>query len=279
MKKNILTLLLLVALLAPEFAANAQTEPQTVNLNVPFTSEAPDGLMVGNWKNACEEASIVMIEQFYAGNTTTKLPTTQAKNLMNRYFGIANKIFGGNANENAKQIAQLMNQYSTSSAATIVQNPTLDQIKDELNTGRPVIALIYGKGLNPRIDFLVGGSYYHTFVIVGYDNNTNEFIVNDVGDLRQGLDLRYKYDIVLGALHDYNHTTKRTDGPPTVIFTSQRILAKAKGSNRIYLISNNTRQYITAPSVFKTRGWKWSLVQTVDKNWLNSFPAGTAVTQ
>lgn len=248
-------------------------------LPVPFTSEAPDGLMIGNWKNACEEASIVMIDQFYAGNTVKKLPITQAKKLMSRYFTIANKIFGGNANEDAKQIAQLMNQYSTSSAARIVKNPTLDQIKNELAGGRPVIALLYGKGLNSRIDFLAGGSYYHTFVIIGYDDNTNEFIVNDDGDLKLGLDLRYKYDTILGALHDYSYTTQRTDGPPTVIFTSQRILAKTKNSNRIYLISDNTRQYITAPSVFKNRNWKWSLVQTVDKNWLNSFPAGTAITQ
>lgn len=251
----------------------------TVDLSVPFTSEAPDGVMIGNWKNACEEASIVMIEQYYLGNTETNLAKSEAKNLMTRYFNIENKIFGSNANADAAQIKKLMNEYSPYATSTLVQNPTLNQIKSELSAGRPVIALVYGKGLNPRIDFLAGGSYYHTFVIRGFDETTGEFIANDDGDLKLGLDLRYKYDTILGALHDYNYATHKTDGAPTVIFTKQRILAKTVRSSRIYLISDNTSQYITAPSVFKNHGWKWSLVQTVTADWLNKFASGAAVTQ
>jgi len=251
----------------------------TVNLPVPFTSEAPDGLMVGNWKNACEEASIVMVEQYYFGNSETNLTKSEAKNLMTGYFTIENKIFGSNANANAAQINKLLTEYSPYATGTIARNPTLTQIKNELTAGRPVIVLVYGKGLNSRIDFLAGGSYYHTFVIRGFDDTTGEFIVNDDGDLTMGLDLRYKYDTILGALHDYNYATHKTDGAPTVIFTKQRILAKTADSGRIYLISDNTRQHITAPSVFKNHGWKWSLVQTVTKNWLNKFKSGVDMTQ
>ena len=86
-----------------------------------------------------------------------------------------------------------------------------------------MIALVYGFALhNQNIDFLTGGSYYHTFVIRGYDDVTSEFIVNDDGDLYHGLDLRYSYDTILGALRDYSHKTGKTVPPPTVLFTSAK---------------------------------------------------------
>lgn len=257
---------------------NTARAADLVNLAVPFTPEAPDGLMVKPWNNACEEATLAMLDEYYSGNKNPTIPKAAAKKTILKYINIENKIFGYNGNTNAQEMTKLVNGYSKYFEAQIVRNPTLEQIKNELDAGRPTIALVYGFELNnPRIIFSRGGSYYHTFVIKGFDDNTKEFIVNDNGDFKKGLDLRYKYDTILGALRDYNHKTQKTEKPATALFTSQRMLAKTKDSNKVYLIKNDKKYHITSPLIFKNRGWKWNLVITASKEWLNKFEDGPAM--
>lgn len=264
-------LLLLIFILLPAAASAASS-----SLAVPFIPELPDGKIVHPWIDGCEEASIAMIEQYYQGITST--PRSQAKIIMQNYFNIENKIFGGNANTDSQQTAKLINEYSKYFESQIIKNPTLDQIKEQIGAGRPVIAFVNGFNLgNPRIPFARYGSYYHTFIINGFDDSNKEFIVNDDGDYEKGLDLRYKYDTLMGTLHDYNNKTKKTDGTPVVLFSMQRMLVKTAASNRIYLIRDNQKHHVVSPDVFKNHSWKWSLVQVVDKNWLDKFPAGDTV--
>jgi len=274
MSKFILSLLLVTSGLGIS-TAHAK---ELVNLPVPYISEAPDGLMVKPWNNSCEEASTAMLDEYYAGNRDKKTAKTKAKKSILRYVEIENKVFGYNGNTNAAEMIKIINEYSMYFEAIIKINPTLDDIKNELTADRPIIALLYGKNLNnPRIQFSRSGSYYHTFVIKGFDDETEEFIVNDNGDFTKGLDLRYKYDTILGALRDYNHKTQLTEKPATVLFTSQRMLVKTVGNNKIYLIKDNKKSYVSSPAVFKTRGWKWSFVQTVSKTWLEKFQSGPAI--
>lgn len=259
-------------------ASNEVPPSSILNLPVPFTPEAPDGLMVKPWNNSCEEASLVMLDEYYSGKRYLTTPKTTAKKLILSYIDIENRIFGYNANTNAKEMTVLANEYSKYFEARVVTNPTLEQIKAELRAERPVIALVYGFELNnPRIIFSRTGSYYHTFVIKGFDDETQEFIVNDNGDLKQGLDLRYTYDTILGALRDYNHKTQKTEKPATALFTNQRMLVKILGSSKVYLIKDNQKHYITSPQIFKDYGWKWSLVTTVDKAWLDKFSTGNSL--
>ena len=42
-----------------DFGTDGVVTENLVNLPVPFTPEAPDGLMVKPWNNSCEEASLV----------------------------------------------------------------------------------------------------------------------------------------------------------------------------------------------------------------------------
>lgn len=291
MKKRFSKFILFI--LTTFFYASASLAAPTadfVNLPVPFTPEAPDGLMIKPWNNACEEATLVMLDEYYSGhrlsgvppkggdNTNLTIPKTKAKKSILNYINIENKIFGYNGNTDAKEMAQLANEYSKYFEARVVTNPTLAQIKDELKAKRPVAALVYGFKLqNPRILFSRSGSYYHTFVIKGFDDKTKEFIVNDNGDLKKGLDLRYSYDTIMDALADYSHKTKTTVNPATVLFTSQRILVKTKNSGKIFLIKDGQKHYISSPQVFKKRGWKWGLVMTVEKSWLDNFQTGEAL--
>lgn len=259
-------------------ATKIQAAADMVYLSVPYVPEAPDGLMVKPWNNSCEEASTAMLDEYYSGNRDKGITKAKAKKSILYYINIENKLFGYNGNTDAAEMTKVINEYSKYFEAKIKIDPTLEDIKDELREGRPVIPLLYGKDLNnPRIQFARSGSYYHVFVIKGFDDETEEFIVNDNGDLKQGLDLRYSYDTIMGALRDYDHKTSKTVKPATVLFTSQRILAKTADSGRIYLIKDNKKYYVSSPVVFKNRAWKWSFVQIVSKAWLDKFQSGSAI--
>lgn len=193
-------------------------KPDKYILDVPYISEAPDGNFSGNWKNGCEEASITMVEKYYAGQKSVGV--IEAMSFMQNLFDTEDRLYGTNASTDAAQTIKIINNY-TSFSALIKDNPTIEDIRRQIRIKRPVISLHYGFDLqNPDIPFSRVGSYYHMLVIVGYDNKAQEFITNDDGDMKSGKDHRYDYNLFMNSLHDYNLALNRTDGPPRVIFTS-----------------------------------------------------------
>jgi len=259
------------------FPAISLAQADFATLSIPYTSEIPDGKWVAPWNNACEEASIVMVEQYYLGNKNKTINRTTAKNLMWPLFKYEDKKIKTNADTDAKFTKLLIDEYTTFDA-TIKDNPTLEDIKEEISAGHPVITLHYGFGLkNPLIPFRRTGSSYHVMVLKGYDDAKKEFIVNDPGNHTSGLDYRYKYDIIMGTLHDFNYKTKKVDGPARVLFTQPKQLVKIKGGSSIYLVKDDAKHIILNPSVFKTRNWKWSAVKNVTAEWLGQFTTGTPI--
>lgn len=271
MKKLFLLLLLL------PLTANAQTStPSKVSLPVPFYWEIPDGVWVRPWNGACEESAISAAEGYYLGRPKQIVSKADEKRQMLPLFPIEDKLFGYDSDTDAAENLKLINDY-TSFDAILKTNPTLDEIKAELAAGHPVISMHYGYALkNPRHRFRAGASSYHVMTITGYDDSTGEFLVNDP-ELPDGIDFRYKYDIILTTLHDFNHTTKHADGPAVVLFTRPKQIVKAVGGSRIYLIRDNKKYYIASPAVFKNHRWSWSLVKTVDKGTLDGMQNGSAI--
>jgi len=272
-KKIILFILLLFPSLV--FAIDKQKEAdkqkEIANLDVPFISEAPEKIWSGPWINACEEASVTMVDNFYIGKN--KISPKEAAILMNKLFAWQNKIYKSNANSNASRTTEMVLKNNLSFKTQIVRNPTLEQIKNELRAGRPVISLHYGLDLkNPDLVFRRNGSAYHMLVIKGFDDNTEDFIVQDNGSHKNGVDFRYKYDILMSSLHDYNHKTNRTDGPATVIFTKQYFVAKVAGIPAIYLVEEGVKKPFPHSGIFKDMGWKFSQVRRVSKKFLDSLP-------
>ncbi len=265
---NIIILLAFFILSLPA-PASAQS---SVNLAVPFSPQVPDNQWIKPWNNACEEVSVVMVREYYAGKD--KITKDDAKKSMNSLFKIEDKIFGSNADTDAYRTNKLINEY-TDFGAKIVDNPTLEQIKDELKAGRPVITFHHGKDLpNNNHRWRAGGSYYHVMVLTGFDDEKQEFFVNDGGDYYTGLDYRYTYDIILNTLHDFNH---KTDGPARVLFTWSKNLAKTNDNHPVYLISHDIKQYIAHPNLFKKYGWKWNKIKIVTQDWLDSLQTGPAI--
>ena len=96
-------------------------------------------------------------------------------------------------------------------------NPTVEDIKAELDAQHPVIFLVNMYTLYQERDLK---DSYHVGVISGYDDEKKEFILQDPARSQK----RYSYDRVMSALHDYQLDTKEADGTPTVIFTAPNIL-------------------------------------------------------
>jgi len=206
---------------AAEPEANSEPEPEKpptkASFDVVYINESPDGSWDGPWKNGCEEAAIVMVDKYYKG--TSSVSVTEAKTAMQRLFDEQDRRWGSNANSDGTRTVELIKTHADFQA-TLVHDPSIDDIKAELQAKRPVITLHKGFDLhNPNIPFLATGSSYHNLVIVGYDDETEEFIVNDDGDTKAGKNRRYDYDILMNSLHDYNYATKLTDLPPVAIFT------------------------------------------------------------
>jgi len=194
--------------------------PNFVQLAVPYINEAPEGIWEGPWKNACEEASITMIEKYYQGKNEVSIK--EAKEFMIMLFEKQNEIWNSNTDADAQRATRLIHEY-TNYQAKIIIDPTIEKIKEQLNLGQPVISLHYGKELNnPNIPFLTTGSYYHMMVIIGYDNQTQEFITNDDGDIKTGAAHRYDYDLFMNSLHDFIFETRQANGPAKVIFTQKK---------------------------------------------------------
>lgn len=188
-----------------------------VVFDIPYVNEAPLGVFAGPWKNACEEASITMVEGYYLGKKT--IENKEAEEFMNMLFEKENILYGSNSNSDAARTAEIINKYSSYSAF-IKENPTLEEIKSEINQGRPVLTPNYGFGLkNPNIPFLLSGSSYHMVVVIGYNDQTREFITNDSGDAKTGTGYRYGYDLFMSTVRDYDYSTNKVSGPSRAIFT------------------------------------------------------------
>lgn len=230
------------------------------------------------WSGACEEASIAMVDQFYLGTARIDIGRQRSKDLMFYMFAIEDRLFGSNLDSNATRTQKLINDY-TSFDATIVRNPTLDQIKEELTAGHPVISLHYGYDLhNPLHSFRRGGSSYHMMVLTGFDDQKEILYANDP-ELPGQLDYAYNYATIMASLHDFNHVTKKADGPPTVLFTKPKKLVHGVGRSRIYLVRDGVKYLVSNPTAFKNHHWSWSIVKTISISELDALKTGASINQ
>lgn len=185
--------------------------PPAVVLDVPYTPQVFNGNWVAPWDEACEEASITMVDRYYAGKK--EIPPQEAIANMEKMFPWETETFGMNHDTDAEQTRQVIANHSNF-AARVKRNPRVLDIKREIFAKHPVIALVNMFTLYREQDL---GDSYHVLVIIGYDDTKQEFIVHDPG--RQA-NMAYAYDRLMGALHDFDPKTKEASGTPTVLFTS-----------------------------------------------------------
>ncbi len=171
----------------------------SVLLNVPFTSQAPNG----NWddprqQDGCEEASILMAWLWISGKTMT--PDEAEKEII-AISEFEEVNYGNYHDTNAADTMKVMKAYYNYDKLSVKINPTVEDIKNELRQGRLVLVPANGQKLgNPN--FKQPGPLTHMLVIRGFDDAKNEFTTNDPGT-RKGEGYIYDYNTVYEAMVDY----------------------------------------------------------------------------
>lgn len=170
------------------------TIPSSVNLDVPFTPQAP----AANWKSpfqeACEEAAAIITDYFYRGSRfSPEIATLEILQLTQW-----EEAHGYPEDVTVEQLAEIVRAYYGYDAR-VSDAVTKDSILYELSQGHPVIVPTAGRMLgNPY--YSGDGPWYHMLVIRGYDGRY--FITNDPGT-RRGENYSYTFDTVLAAVHDW----------------------------------------------------------------------------
>ena len=165
-----------------------------------------------------------MIDFYYSNYGRRQIKDTKAAEQILRLVSIENNHFGSNKDNNVKEIAEVIDLFLPWEAK-VVLDPTVADIKKEIDEGRPVIMPVFGEPLdNPyyqseQID-------YHVFVISGYDETTKEFVTQDPAT-PQGLDFRYSYDTIMDAMHDFLPNNQTYRGRKAAIFTSKQLASSA----------------------------------------------------
>ncbi len=177
--------------------AEIATLPESFNLAVPFTSQAPFGVWDVFHEETCEEASFLMAHAFYEG--VTSFDPNEADAVFYDMFAVQNQM-GFGYSIDAAQSAAFVNKYYEQEV-TIYNDPSPELIKSLVASGKPVIVPAAGRELgNP---FFTGeGPLYHMLVIRGYTETT--FITNDPGT-RHGQNYVYDIDVFMAAIGDWNN--------------------------------------------------------------------------
>lgn len=172
--------------------------PPSIHLAVPFTSQAPEKNWDQPWQDACEEAAILMVDAYYEGYGLSPL---FAKDELLKLLAYENQ-FGWGGSIDIEKIKQAFDYWTLVSGLTssIVENPTVDDIKVQLAQGNPVLVVADGKVL-PNPNFRNGGPAYHALVVRGYTEDS--FITNDPGT-QFGENFLYSYDDLMNSIRDWN---------------------------------------------------------------------------
>lgn len=185
-----------------------------LNLAVPFTSQAPTADWGQPYQDACEEASVLMVREFYAGNKSSTITSTTANKAILDLVALENKTLGYFIDTTVVETAQFAESMYGYAKSEIIENPTIDQIKMYLNQGNPVIVPAAGRLLkNPY--FTAPGPVYHMLVIRGYTKD-KKFIVNDPGTKR-GKEYLYSFETVMNAMHDWNKNGDIVQGRKAIL--------------------------------------------------------------
>jgi uncharacterized protein YvpB len=183
--------------IAPEeLAEEPAVLPKQVNLDVPFTSQAPHANWDMPYQEACEEASIIMVKHYLSGEPITP-DHADGEILEMVNWQTAN---GYNVDIDAKQTMEVgMRFYDIKGDIFYDGDVTIESIKKLIAKGHPVIIPAAGRMLgNPNFTGL--GPPYHMLVIKGY--NDTHFITNDPGT-RRGEGYEYTFATIDRAIHDW----------------------------------------------------------------------------
>ncbi|MDD2224557.1 MAG: C39 family peptidase [Candidatus Shapirobacteria bacterium] len=190
--------------------------PNKYLIETAFVQQAPEKNWDQPWQDACEEASLITVDYFYKNNKS--ITTTENRDAILKMIEFENQQgFTHDINiEQMNLVAQKYLGYQTK----IIETPTIEDLKKYLIQNIPIVVTGNGKTLyKENKHFNSGGPYYHSLVILGYDDNKKQFIVHDVGT-KSGAYFKYSYSLLMESIHDFPPSGKKEDidnGPKRVL--------------------------------------------------------------
>lgn len=167
----------------------AEPLPESADLAVPFMTQAPSGVWDDAHINASEEASWLMTLSFFVPDAT--MNEVELEKI--RVAMVDEKL-------SMATFASFVETYDPGFRATVIEDPTVEEIQRYLADGVPVIVPTDGALLeNPF--YIAAGLPYHCIVLRGYAGEN--FIANDPGT-RRGEAYEYAQSTVMGAMSDWN---------------------------------------------------------------------------
>lgn len=186
--------------------APAATILDTINLDIPFTSQAPSANWDATHEETCEEATMLMAQWFATGQKGAKangyqnqIPPDKAEAALQDMITWENKTLGDFKDTTADQTVRLAKENLGLKNVRTSTDVSADSIKKELNAGNIIVVPAAGKLLaNPY--FRSPGPPYHMVLIRGYDSKG--VISNDPGT-RRGEGFVYSFDNLISSTHDW----------------------------------------------------------------------------
>jgi len=168
----------------------------SVNLSIPFVSQAPFGKWDDLHNEACEETALIMAK-YWLNNQKLSLAAADQEILSSVSWQMDN--FGGHYDLSAENIIKMAQQYFGFEKIYLTSIKNIDDIKYQLSQDNLVLVPTAGRLLkNPY--YQQPGPVYHILVVKGY--NDKEIITNDPGT-KHGENFSYSYDNFWSSIHDW----------------------------------------------------------------------------
>ncbi|MEK7496957.1 MAG: C39 family peptidase [Patescibacteria group bacterium] len=181
-----------------EIKTNPSAGLNKINVfKIPFTPQAPYAKWDALHQEACEEASMIMVAEYFKQNKKLQLPADYAeKEILKLVTWEEKNVY--TMDVTASEVVKILKDYFNLEAKVVPYNVSV--LRAALLKKQPVLIPAAGRKLgNPY--FHRPGPLYHMLVIKGFQGN--EFITNDPGTKR-GENFRYTEKILNKAVHDWN---------------------------------------------------------------------------
>lgn len=189
--------------------------PNTHLIKTAFIQQAPEKNWDLPWQDTCEEGALLTVSYYYLHQTPSLSEQKAAILTMLDYENSQNFPIDINLSQMALVAANYLHF-----TPQIIDHPTIDQIKQSIAAGVPVIVPANGKILfAENAHFKSGGPWYHNIVVLGYDDISQLFTVHDVGT-QFGAYFHYSYKLLMSAIHDFPPSLNKEDinsGTPRVL--------------------------------------------------------------
>jgi len=172
--------------------------PDELNLEVPFTSQAPHANWDYEHEEACEEAAVLMAYRYFKEQ---KISDAQdAEKGIQEIIAWQKQHLGFFESTTAQETVRILNEMLGLNTQ-LLRNPQVNDIKEAIASNQLVLVPAAGRKLgNPF--YKAPGPFYHFLLIKGYTND--KFITNDPGTKR-GANYLYTYGTILSANHNWNN--------------------------------------------------------------------------